>query len=43
MKQERTLIGRGRVSEIYTDGLYAYKTFQDDYPESWKIYEVKIH
>ena len=43
MKQERTLIGRGRVSEIYTDGFYAYKTFQDDYPESWKIYEVKIH
>lgn len=43
MTLERQLIGTGRISKVYSDGIYAYKTFKKDYPESWIAYEVKIH
>lgn len=38
----RQLIGKGRISSIYTDGFYAYKTYPSDYKLSWIEDEVNI-
>lgn len=38
----RKLIGKGRISEVYLDNGYAYKTFPNNYPPSWIEYEVSI-
>lgn len=37
----RKAIGNGRVSTIYSDGKYAYKTYSNQYPESYILHEVK--
>jgi len=39
---ERILIGKGRISSIYSDGFYAYKRYPDDYELAWIENEVKI-
>ena len=41
--KERKLIGKGRVSSIYSDGLNAFKTYPSDYSLDWIMYEYKIH
>lgn len=43
MNTQRTLIGKGRISTIYTDGTYAYKTYPNDFPTNWIHYEYDIH
>lgn len=35
------VIGNGRVSTLYSDGNYAYKTYPNNYPESYILHEVK--
>lgn len=42
MINERKLIGKGRVSSIYSDGQKAYKTYPTSYPFSWIKHEFEI-
>lgn len=37
---QRKMIGKGRVSTLYTDGFFAYKTYPLDYPQSCIRHEV---
>jgi serine/threonine protein kinase len=36
-------IGNGKISVLYTDGVYAYKTYPSDYPITWIQYEMDTH
>ncbi|MDD4354839.1 MAG: phosphotransferase [Candidatus Izemoplasmatales bacterium] len=42
MMTNRVLLGKGRVSAVYSDGSYAYKTFDENHPREWIEYEVRI-
>lgn len=42
MQNERKIIGKGRISTVYSDSIYAYKTFDSSYPKSWIKYEVHV-
>lgn len=42
MQPDRYLIGTGRVSSVFSDGIYAYKTFTQTYPIEWINNEVLI-
>lgn len=42
MMTNRVLLGKGRVSAVYSDGTYAYKTFDENHPREWIEYEVRI-
>lgn len=41
-EKERQLIGKGRISSIYSDGVNAYKTFPKNYNLDWINYEVIV-
>lgn len=43
MNQPLKIIGRGKISTIYTDGEYAYKTYPDHYPCHFIQYELDTH
>ena len=43
MTNNLKIIGRGKISTIFTDGLYAYKTYPNDYPIEWINYEFDTH
>ncbi len=43
MNQPLKIIGRGKISTIYTDGKYAYKTYPDHFPSQWIQYEMDTH
>lgn len=42
MHKGRTIIGKGHVATVYTDGIFAYKVFNETHPQSWIRYEVEI-
>ncbi len=39
---ERVLIGQGKRAKVYLWNGFAYKCFDDDYPEDWIRYEMSI-
>lgn len=39
---ERTLIGKGRMADVYLWNGYAYKCFNHQYPDDWIKYELDI-
>lgn len=39
---DRKLIGKGRIANIFSDGKFAYKTYPNDFPSSWIKYEVDV-
>ncbi len=40
--QEKVLIGQGKMAKVYLWNGYAYKFFDDNYPEEWISYEISI-
>lgn len=40
--QEKVLIGQGKMAKVYLWNGYAYKCFDDNYPEEWISYEISI-
>lgn len=41
-KQEKVLVGKGKMAKVYRWNGFAYKCFHADYPEDWMAYEVWI-
>lgn len=41
-EQERVLIGEGRRAKVYRWNDFAYKCFDNHYPDDWITYEMKI-
>ncbi len=41
-EEERHLIGKGRMADVYMWNGYAYKCFKKDYPDEWIEYEKDI-
>jgi hypothetical protein len=41
--EQMKVIGRGKISTIYTDGIFAYKTYPDSFPTAWIDYEYQTH
>lgn len=40
--KEKVLIGQGLMAKVYLWNGFAYKCFQDDYPEDWIAYEIHV-
>lgn len=42
INESYTIIGKGKQAVVLTDGVYAYKLFNDNYPYNWIEYEYNI-
>lgn len=42
INETNTIIGKGKQAVVFTDGVYAYKVFNDNYPYNWIQYEYNI-
>lgn len=41
-RNERVLIGEGKMAKVYLWNGFAYKCFGEDYPDDWIAYEIQI-
>jgi len=42
INESHTIIGKGKQAIVVTDGIFAYKVFNEEYPISWIQYEFDI-